>query len=98
MGPPVDCPGRPPHLQLCDLCNITVNKNAVFGDNSALAPGGVRIGAPAMTSRSLVEKDFEQIAEFLHGHLSMATLAWPPLCHVSLPFKSLPCDFKIIIS
>ncbi|KMZ63006.1 Glycine hydroxymethyltransferase [Zostera marina] len=52
--------------KLCDLCNITVNKNAVFGDSSALAPGGVRIGAPAMTSRGLVEKDFEQIAEFLH--------------------------------
>ena len=60
--------------KLCDLCNITVNKNAVFGDSSALAPGGVRIGVPALTSRSLVEKDFEQIAEFLHGHLSMATL------------------------
>ncbi|KAF2288918.1 hypothetical protein GH714_022787 [Hevea brasiliensis] len=29
--------------KLCDLCNITVNKNAVFGDSSALAPGGVRI-------------------------------------------------------
>ncbi|KAG5607635.1 hypothetical protein H5410_029127 [Solanum commersonii] len=52
--------------KLCDLCNITVNKNAVFGDSSALAPGGVRIGTPAMTSRGLVEKDFEQIAEFLH--------------------------------
>merc|ERR1712071_636595 len=46
--------------------NITVNKNAVLGDSSALAPGGVRIGTPAMTSRGLVEKDFEQIAEFLH--------------------------------
>ncbi|KQJ88548.1 hypothetical protein BRADI_4g19470v3 [Brachypodium distachyon] len=52
--------------KLCDLCNITLNKNAVFGDSSALSPGGVRIGAPAMTSRGLVEKDFEQIAEFLH--------------------------------
>jgi hypothetical protein len=29
---------------LCDLCNITLNKNAVFGDSSALSPGGVRIG------------------------------------------------------
>ncbi|KAL8515844.1 hypothetical protein ACS0TY_014517 [Phlomoides rotata] len=27
--------------KLCDLCNITVNKNAVFGDSSALAPGGI---------------------------------------------------------
>jgi len=30
--------------KLCDLCSITLNKNAVFGDSSALAPGGVRIG------------------------------------------------------
>jgi hypothetical protein len=29
---------------MCDLCSITLNKNAVFGDSSALAPGGVRIG------------------------------------------------------
>ncbi|KAK9159868.1 hypothetical protein Syun_006209 [Stephania yunnanensis] len=57
--------------KLCDLCNITVNKNAVFGDSSALAPGGVRIGAPAMTSRGLVEKDFEQIAEFLHQAVTL---------------------------
>ncbi|XP_031112670.1 serine hydroxymethyltransferase 4 isoform X1 [Ipomoea triloba] len=57
--------------KLCDLCNITVNKNAVFGDSSALAPGGVRIGAPAMTSRGLVEKDFEQIAEFLHRAVTL---------------------------
>jgi len=50
---------------LCDLLHITLNKNAVFGDASALSPGGVRIGAPAMTSRGLVESDFVQIAEFL---------------------------------
>lgn len=53
----------------CDLCHITLNKNAVVGDVSAMAPGGVRIGAPAMTSRGLVEKDFEAIAELLHKAL-----------------------------
>ncbi|KAJ6302331.1 hypothetical protein OIU77_016423, partial [Salix suchowensis] len=41
--------------KLCDLANITVNKNAVFGDSSALAPGGyLSAGTPAMTSRGLV--------------------------------------------
>uniref|UniRef100_A0A453D4K9 Serine hydroxymethyltransferase n=1 Tax=Aegilops tauschii subsp. strangulata TaxID=200361 RepID=A0A453D4K9_AEGTS len=30
--------------KMCDLCSITLNKNAVFGDSSALSPGGVRIG------------------------------------------------------
>jgi glycine hydroxymethyltransferase len=50
----------------CDLVHITLNKNAVVGDVSALAPGGVRIGAPAMTSRGLQEPDFERIADLLH--------------------------------
>eukprot|EP00887_Chlorella_sp_A99_P003909 scaffold11.g3909.t1 len=50
----------------CDLCHITLNKNAVVGDVSAMTPGGVRIGSPAMTSRGLKEADFEAIAGFLH--------------------------------
>jgi glycine hydroxymethyltransferase len=50
----------------CDLCHITLNKNAVVGDVSAMTPGGVRIGSPAMTSRGLREADFEKIADLLH--------------------------------
>lgn len=50
----------------CDLCHITLNKNAVVGDVSAMTPGGARVGTPAMTSRGLKEADFEQIGEFLH--------------------------------
>merc|ERR1719238_2090423 len=52
--------------------HITLNKNAVHGDVSAMAPGGVRIGAPAMTSRGLKEADFEKIGEFLHRALEIA--------------------------
>lgn len=51
---------------LCEFCGITLNKNAVPGDKSALYPKGVRIGTPAMTSRGLVEPDFKQIGDFLH--------------------------------
>jgi glycine hydroxymethyltransferase len=54
---------------VCDAISITLNKNSVYGDKSAFNPGGVRLGAPAMTSRGLVEKDFVQIAEFLHQGL-----------------------------
>jgi hypothetical protein len=50
----------------CELCHITLNKNSVLGDTSAFTPGGVRIGTPAMTSRGLVEKDWEAVADFLH--------------------------------
>eukprot|EP00026_Physarum_polycephalum_P008815 Phypoly_transcript_08916.p1 GENE.Phypoly_transcript_08916~~Phypoly_transcript_08916.p1 ORF type:complete len:461 (+),score=98.73 Phypoly_transcript_08916:157-1383(+) len=49
----------------CDVVSITVNKNAVAGDVNAISPGGVRLGAPALTSRGLKEADFEKIAEFL---------------------------------
>ena len=52
--------------------HITLNKNAVHGDVSAMAPGGVRIGAPAMTSRGLKEAEFVQIGEFLHQGLQFA--------------------------
>lgn len=37
--------------KICEYCNITLNKNTVPGDKSALSPGGVRIGMPAMTTR-----------------------------------------------
>lgn len=51
--------------KVCDAVSITLNKNCVPGDVSAVSPGGVRIGAPALTTRTMVEADFEQIAAFL---------------------------------
>jgi len=30
--------------RVCELCNITVNKNTLPGDKSAFNPGGLRIG------------------------------------------------------
>jgi len=50
----------------CDFCCITLNKNCVPGDTSAVTPGGVRIGSPALTTRKMVESDFEKIGELLH--------------------------------
>lgn len=51
--------------KVCDAVNITLNKNAIHGDRNAFAPGGVRIGTPALTTRGLKEKEFEQVADFL---------------------------------
>jgi len=56
----------------CDAVCITLNKNCVPGDRSAVTPGGVRIGAPALTTRKMVESDFEQIADFLMATLEIA--------------------------
>merc|ERR1712060_1015070 len=58
--------------KVLEAVHITLNKNAVHGDVSAMSPGGVRIGAPAMTSRGLKEADFEQIGDFLHQGLQLA--------------------------
>ncbi|XVF64680.1 hypothetical protein PTKIN_Ptkin09bG0187000 [Pterospermum kingtungense] len=52
--------------RVCEMCHITLNKTAIFGDNGAISPGGVRIGTPAMTSRGCLESDFETIADFLY--------------------------------
>merc|ERR1712100_763306 len=51
--------------KVCELASISLNRNTVHGDQSALSPGGIRIGAPAMTTRGCTTADFEQIGEFL---------------------------------
>merc|ERR1712050_60264 len=51
--------------KVCDAASITLNRNAVHGDASALSPGGVRVGAPSMTTRGCTADDFKKIAEFL---------------------------------
>merc|ERR1719277_2335620 len=51
--------------KVCELASISLNRNAVHGDASALSPGGVRIGSPAMTTRGCTTDDFKKIAEFL---------------------------------
>lgn len=45
--------------KLLEYANITVNKNSVVGDKSALTPGGIRIGTPALTTRGFKEAEFE---------------------------------------
>ena len=50
---------------LCDAVHITLNKNTVVGDTSAMNPSGVRIGTPAVTSRGYIEEDCREVARFL---------------------------------
>jgi glycine hydroxymethyltransferase len=45
--------------------NISCNKNTIPGDKSALTPCGLRIGAPAMTSRGFGPADFERVANYI---------------------------------
>lgn len=52
--------------------HITLNKNSVPGDKSAMTPGGIRIGTPALTTRGFGEADFETVADFLHRGVQIA--------------------------
>ena len=49
----------------CDAVHITLNKNTIIGDKSAMTPGGARIGTPAVTSRGFMEQDMRQVGVFL---------------------------------
>jgi glycine hydroxymethyltransferase len=48
-----------------EQANIACNKNSVPGDKSALTPGGIRIGTPAMTTRGFGEDDFKRVASYI---------------------------------
>ena len=50
--------------RVMELINLAANKNTVPGDVSAMTPGGIRMGTPALTTRGFQEKDFERVAEF----------------------------------
>jgi len=58
--------------KLLERCDISANKNSVFGDKSAVNPGGIRLGTPAMTTRGATEKDFEIVANLLHRIVLLA--------------------------
>lgn len=56
----------------CEEASIVLNKNTIPGDKSAMNPNGLRVGAPAMTSRGLVEEDFTKIGEFIGAAVDCA--------------------------
>ena len=58
--------------RVLELACIATNKNTVPGDKSALTPGGVRMGAPALTSRNFKENDFGKVAEFFDRAVKIA--------------------------
>ena len=72
---------------MLDLAAITLNKNSVPGDKSAVVPGGVRIGSPALTTRGFVQSDFHRVADFLDRCASLnVTVALDPGNNVIIHF------------
>ena len=58
--------------KICDAIHITLNKNTIIGDKSAITPGGVRIGTPAITTRGYDENDSREVARFLDRAINLA--------------------------
>ena len=79
---------------VCDECCITLNKNSVFGDRSAISPGGVRVGTPALTTRGFVEKDFVAVAGLLHRAAALSVAINKEL----VAPKNMLADFKAALA
>lgn len=58
--------------RVMELVNIAANKNTIPGDVSAMTPGGIRMGTPALTSRNFTEKDFVTVSEFFDRSVAIA--------------------------
>jgi glycine hydroxymethyltransferase len=58
--------------RVLELVGVASNKNTVPGDKSALVPGGLRMGTPAMTTRGFNEDDFVRVADIVDRAVSIA--------------------------
>ncbi|CAH1454188.1 unnamed protein product [Lactuca virosa] len=58
--------------KVMELVHIAANKNTVPGDVSAMVPGGIRMGTPALTSRGFLEDDFVKVAELFDASVKLA--------------------------
>jgi glycine hydroxymethyltransferase len=58
--------------KVLESVHIAANKNTVPGDVSAMVPGGIRMGTPALTSRGFVEEDFVKVAEYFDASVGLA--------------------------
>ena len=58
--------------RILELVGVASNKNTVPGDLSAMKPGGLRMGTPAMTTRGFGGADFERVADVVHRAVGVA--------------------------
>ena len=54
------------------MVDISLNKNSVFGDKSALSPVGIRLGTPALTTINFSDNDMIIVADFLNEVVNLA--------------------------
>jgi len=77
--------------RVLELCNIACNKNTVPGDVSAMTPGGIRMGTPALTSRGFTEDDFVKVAGFFDDAVNITL-------KVNADCGGKPKDFKAALA
>ena len=58
--------------KLCEKVNISINKNSVPGDTSAISPGGIRLGTPTVTTRGMDNYHMVVIANLLDEIINLA--------------------------
>ncbi|KAH6759924.1 serine transhydroxymethyltransferase 1 [Perilla frutescens var. frutescens] len=58
--------------KVLEAVHIAANKNTVPGDVSAMVPGGIRMGTPALTSRGFLEEDFAKVAHFFDAAVQLS--------------------------
>jgi glycine hydroxymethyltransferase len=58
--------------RVLEMACMATNKNTIPGDTSALMPGGIRMGTPALTSRGFMEEDFAKVAHFFNRAVKIA--------------------------
>jgi glycine hydroxymethyltransferase len=58
--------------RILELVGVASNKNTVPGDKSAMKPGGLRMGTPAMTTRGFKPRDFRRVADIVDRAVSIA--------------------------
>ncbi|XP_056017828.1 serine hydroxymethyltransferase-like [Ostrea edulis] len=84
--------------RVLECASIALNKNTCPGDKSALKPSGLRIGAPALTSRNFQEKDFERVVEFIHKGLEITKEAMQNCGPLLKDFKAKLVEDQVIKS
>jgi glycine hydroxymethyltransferase len=52
--------------KIAELCNMSVNKNTIATDSSAMNPSGIRLGTSAMTTRGFKEKEIDFTANCIN--------------------------------
>ena len=60
--------------RVLELVSVAANKNTVPGDKSAMKPGGLRMGTPAMTTRGFGAADFKRVADVVHRAVNVAKM------------------------